>query len=246
MEVPQEPGSRHAPAFDGIPDSARSVVEVMARSWAEPALGNDQGDEQPEPVATTASDATSGTRSMPAKLLWLSNAFWQAPCCAAALLQLAYSGREEVVAVLLGRLAVELHWVALGQGAVACCLNGAEVRPDIARPCRGGDHTPAVIVSPELDRSVDHQAHCKAPGACVSGRDRGGCLAFQQPQQPTRDGAGEAPADLALTLALGDAPAGVDHGPLVVALADHDDGVQRPVELPVPAPVETVPDHLAT
>jgi hypothetical protein len=54
--------------YDGIPDgdSARSVVEVMARSWAEPALGNDQGDEQPEPVATTASDATSGTRSMPA------------------------------------------------------------------------------------------------------------------------------------------------------------------------------------
>jgi len=52
--------------YDGIPDgdSARSVVEVMARSWAEPALGNDQGDEQPEPVATTASDATSGTRSM--------------------------------------------------------------------------------------------------------------------------------------------------------------------------------------
>ena len=34
--------------YDGIPDgdSARSVVEVMARSWAEPALGNDQGDEQ--------------------------------------------------------------------------------------------------------------------------------------------------------------------------------------------------------
>jgi len=34
--------------YDGIPDgdSARSVVEVMARSWAEPAVGNDQGDEQ--------------------------------------------------------------------------------------------------------------------------------------------------------------------------------------------------------
>jgi|GEM_PF-3829829 hypothetical protein len=98
-----------------------------------------------------------GTRSMPAKLLWLSNAFWQAPCCAAALLQLAHSGREEVVAVLLGRLAVELHWVALRQVAVACCLNGAEVRPDIARHCRGGDDTPAVIVSPELDRSLYHQ-----------------------------------------------------------------------------------------
>jgi hypothetical protein len=53
--------------YDGIPDdSARSVVEVMASSWAEPGLGNDQGDEQPEPVATAASDATSGTPSMPA------------------------------------------------------------------------------------------------------------------------------------------------------------------------------------
>jgi len=74
------------------------------------------------------------------------------PCCS-----FVHSGREEVVAVLLGRLEVELHWIALRQVAVACCLNGAEVRPDIARHCRGGDDAPAVIVSPELDRSLYHQ-----------------------------------------------------------------------------------------
>ncbi len=52
------------------------------------------------------------------------------------------------------------------------------------------------------------------------------------------NGALEAAADLALTLALGDAAAGVGPGRPVMDLAQHHDGVQGPIQLPVPAPVD--------
>jgi hypothetical protein len=46
-------------------------------------------------------------------------------------------------------------------------------------------------------------------------------------------------------LALGDAASHMALGRLVPGLADHDDGVQRPVQLPVLAPVESVAHQLA-
>src|SRR5215218_5923659 len=105
-----------------------------------------------------------------------------------SLLQLAYSSHDKAVAVLFGRLAVELHRVALRQGAVADCLNGAEVHPDIVGHCRRGDDAPAVIVPPEPDRSLYHHLTVSLPGACLSGRDRGGCLAYRRPMQLPSDG----------------------------------------------------------
>jgi hypothetical protein len=70
-------------------------------------------------------------------------------------------------------------------------------------------------------------------------------LPLQETEQLASGSALEAAADLALALALGGASRHVAAGRLVVALADHDDGEQRPVELPVAAAVQPVADHLA-
>ena len=51
--------------------------------------------------------------------------------------------------------------------------------------------------------------------------------------------------DLALALALGDAAAGVGPGRPVMGLAEHHDGVQGPVQLPVPTTIEAMTDDLA-
>src|SRR5918992_5330874 len=53
-----------------------------------------------------------------------------------------------------------------------------------------------------------------------------------------------AAADPALALALGDAAAGGGPGWPVMDLADHHDGGQGPMQLPVPAPVAAMADDL--
>ena len=54
-----------------------------------------------------------------------------------------------------------------------------------------------------------------------------------------------AAADLPVALALGDAAAGGGPSRPVVDLAEHHDGGQGPVQLPVPAPVAAMADDLA-
>ena len=56
---------------------------------------------------------------------------------------------------------------------------------------------------------------------------------LQETEELASGSAPEAAADLSLVLALGGASRHVAASRLVEALADHDDGVQRPVELPV-------------
>jgi hypothetical protein len=51
--------------------------------------------------------------------------------------------------------------------------------------------------------------------------------------------------DFALALALGDAAAGGGPGRPMMGLAEHHDGVQGPMQLPVPATVAAMADHLA-
>jgi hypothetical protein len=64
--------------------------------------------------------------------------------------------------------------------------------------------------------------------------------AFQQSVQLAGNGALEAAADLALALALGDAAAGIGPGRPVMDLAQHHDGVQGPIQLPVPTTVDSL------
>jgi hypothetical protein len=54
-------------------------------------------------------------------------------------------------------------------------------------------------------------------------------LPLQEPEQLASDDTRETAADLALALALGGASRHIPLGRLVVALAEHHDGVQRPV-----------------
>jgi hypothetical protein len=56
-------------AVSGRKEQEASFFTVIVRDQAEPSLGNgddDQGDPEPGSVASSISDATSGTRSMPA------------------------------------------------------------------------------------------------------------------------------------------------------------------------------------
>jgi hypothetical protein len=66
----------------------------------------------------------------------------------------------------------------------------------------------------------------------------------QAPVELAGNGALAAAADLALALALGDAAAGGGPGRLMMDLAEHHDGVQGSVQLPVPATVAAMADHL--
>ena len=69
--------------------------------------------------------------------------------------------------------------------------------------------------------------------------------AFQQSVQLAGNSALEAAADLALALALSDPAAGIGPGRPVMDLAQHHDGVQGPIQLPVPAPIQPMTDDLA-
>jgi hypothetical protein len=69
--------------------------------------------------------------------------------------------------------------------------------------------------------------------------------AFQESVQLAGQGALAAAADLAFALALGDAAAGGGPGRPMVGLAEHHDGVQGPMQLPMSAPVEAMTDRLA-
>src|SRR6266540_4228229 len=79
----------------------------------------------------------------------------------------------------------------------------------------------------------------------LSSRDLVGGGALQEPEQLPGDHALQAPADLARALALAGTAGGVGPGRWVLELADHDDGVQRAVELAIPTTVEAVTHDLA-
>jgi hypothetical protein len=72
-----------------------------------------------------------------------------------------------------------------------------------------------------------------------------GRAALQESVQLAGNGALEKATDLALALALGDAAAGVGPGRPMVDLAQHHDGVQGPIQLPIPAPIQAMAVDLA-
>jgi hypothetical protein len=70
--------------------------------------------------------------------------------------------------------------------------------------------------------------------------DAGLVVALQQPEQLAGDDAAQTPLGVPAALALGGAPGNIGAGVGIGAEAYQQDGVQRPVELPVAAAVDSL------